>query len=140
MHRDAVALRKDYAEATGDRDAWRRLRGRAAAATRDPDAARLRGTRTGPPGGRPGRELAVEAGRRRRKRAYVETEREAGGGGRGGLLRCQHAIAECRVGSHAIAACHGRVGVQSNDAGRDGEAFGSGGEAGGARAAGLRRP
>ena len=45
-----------------------------------------------------------------------------------------------RVLQHAIAACHGRVGGPENDAGRDGEAFGSGGEAGARARRGFDAP
>ena len=89
MHRDAVALRKDYAKVVGDRDAWRAACEDARRPPRDPDAARLRAelTEARQELEKRGRELAVERCRAqaavRKRDDYFEEERGAGGGGRG---------------------------------------------------------
>ena len=62
MHRDAVELRKEYVQATGDRDAWRAACEDARRPKRDPDAAKLREELTAARQEleKRGRELAVE--------------------------------------------------------------------------------
>ena len=152
MHRDAVTLRTDYAKVVGDRDAWRAACEDARRPPRDPDAARLRDEleQARKELEKRGRELAVERCRAQaavRKRENVVKRNEALEEEVAARRPSFHRCVSRRVARHRVSCStpSPRVtvesGVQSsNDAGCNGEAFGSGGKARRARTPRLRRP